>query len=122
MSWDSLQRLNQEAGQAHFDWLRRTARGPTYNSCNVFSHLPSSAFDWGDSGNAGSSNYGGELLYLSAPWKQRGLVMVRGSFSTSLYFSLSRAQNEFDGSSTFGLEVSRADNIFDPNAPKGSDG
>jgi hypothetical protein len=41
--------------------------------------------------------------------------MARGHFSTSLYTALSRAQIEFGGPSTFGLEISRADNLYDPN-------
>ena len=89
--------------------------GPTFNSHSLFSHLPLSSFDWGDSGYAGCSSCGGELLFLSAlsdSHNSDGLVMARGNFSTSLYASLSRAQMEFGGPATFGLEVSRVDHTF----------
>src|SRR5277367_1110931 len=78
--------------------------GPTFTSYFQFSHLPSCSFDWGENGYAGSSNHGGELLYLSAPSKTKGLIIARGHFATSLYASLSRAQIEFGGPSTFGLD------------------
>jgi hypothetical protein len=55
------------------------------------------------------------LLYLSAPSKKTGLLMVRGHFATSLYASLSRSQINFGGPSTFGLEVSRCLFAYDPN-------
>lgn len=88
--------------------------GVTYNSFARFSHLPACSFDWGGDGYAGSSNYGGELLYLSAKSRERGLIMARGDFSTSLYTSLSRTQVEFGGPTTFGFEVSRAERPYDP--------
>lgn len=89
--------------------------GAAYNSYSLFSHFPACSFDWGDSGFAGSSNYGGELLYLSAPSCKHGLVLARGNFSTSHYASLSRAQIVFGGPATFGLEVSRAQFVYDPS-------
>lgn len=95
--------------------------GPTYNSYSLFSHLPASSFDWGDGGYAGCCNCGGELLYLLAlsdTEKSDGLVMARGNFSTSLYALLSRAQIEFGGLATFGLEVSRAVYKYDANGDK----
>jgi hypothetical protein len=89
--------------------------GPTYTSYSHFSHLPACSFDWGAQGYAGSSNFGGELLYLSAPSPRRGLIMARGHFSTSLYTSLSRAQIEFGGPATFGLEISRTEQKYNPD-------
>ncbi|KAE9364857.1 hypothetical protein N431DRAFT_474422 [Stipitochalara longipes BDJ] len=119
--------LFNEKDSKDFNWLAGAFRGSTYRSYLLFSHLPTSAFDWGDGGYAGSSNCGGELLYLSAlsdTNKSDGLVMARGNFSTSLYASLSRAQIEFGGPATFGLEVSRADHKYNPlgdeDAKKGS--
>jgi hypothetical protein len=103
--------------KSHFSPL-----GPTYTSYSRFSHLPACSFDWGAQGYAGSSNFGGELLYLSAPSPRRGLIMARGHFSTSLYTSLSRAQIEFGGPATFGLEISRTEKRYDPreNGSRGS--
>jgi hypothetical protein len=80
----------------------------------MFSHLPASSFDWGAEGYAGCSNNGGELLYLSAPSPTNGLIMARGNFSTSLYASLSRAQIDFGGPATFGLELSRTEHAYNP--------
>jgi len=40
--------------------------------------------------------------------------MARGNFSTSLYASLSRTQVKFGGPATFGLEIARADYVYDP--------
>lgn len=98
--------------------------GPTYNSYSRFSHLPACSFDWGCGGYAGCSNYGGELLYLSAPSRKHGLIVARGNFSSSLYASLSRTQVEFGGPTTFGLEIARADYPYDTKddncAKKGS--
>ncbi|ERF69363.1 hypothetical protein EPUS_09270 [Endocarpon pusillum Z07020] len=90
-----------------FRWLSRDARGSTYISYSQFSHLSACSFDFGAEGYAGSCNYGGELLHLSAPSNKYGLVFGRGNFSRSLYASLARAQREFGGLSTFGLKVSR---------------
>ena len=103
--------------KSHFSPL-----GPTYTSYSRFSHLPACSFDWGAQGYAGSSNFGGELLYLSAPSPDQGLIMARGHFSTSLYTSLSRAQIEFGGPATFGLEISRTEKRYDPreNGSRGS--
>lgn len=42
--------------------------------------------------------------------------MARGHFATSLYTSLSRAQIEFGGPSTFGLEVSRCPYAYNPKS------
>ena len=42
--------------------------------------------------------------------------MVRGRFSTSLYSSLSRAQRDFGGPATFGLEISRTERVYDPRS------
>ena len=92
--------------------------GPTYNSYARFAHLPACSFDWGCGGYAGCSNYGGELLYLSAPSLKRGLIMARGNFSTSLYASLSRTQVEFGGPTTFGLEIARADYPYNHKSTK----
>ncbi|KAH8901092.1 hypothetical protein GQ53DRAFT_814577 [Thozetella sp. PMI_491] len=102
-----------------FQWLRPSGRGLAYNSYSFLSSLPATSFDWGDDGHGGSSNYGGELLYLSAPSKKNGVVIVRGNFSTSHYAALSRAQIEFGGPSTFGFEVSRADYKYDTSTEKG---
>jgi hypothetical protein len=87
--------------------------GATYNSFARFAHLPACSFDWGSDGYAGCSNYGGELLYLSAPSPDRGLIMARGDFSTSLYALLSRTQVAFGGPTTFGLEIAKVDQPYD---------
>jgi hypothetical protein len=44
--------------------------------------------------------------------------MARGNFSTSLYASLSRTQVEFGGPATFGLEINRAEQVYDPEGTK----
>jgi hypothetical protein len=124
----------QSADAKDFRWLRRASRGkfyicsfypvyeldvsfswlgPSYTSYSQYSNLPYCAFEWGDEGYAGCSNHGGELLYLSKPSDDTGLVLVRGHFATSLYASLSRSQIDFGGPSTFGLEVTRFPYAYD---------
>jgi hypothetical protein len=48
------------------------------------------------------------------------MIVARGNFSTSLYAALSRTQIEFGGPSTFGLEIARADEAYDPSKKTGS--
>ncbi|KAI1186113.1 hypothetical protein F5B17DRAFT_405252 [Nemania serpens] len=88
-----------------FNWLSRENHGASYISYNQFNNLPANAFEFGADGFAGACNFGGELLHLSAPSKDHGLVFARGAFSNSLYACLSRAQMESGGSATFGLRL-----------------
>ncbi|KAF7506297.1 hypothetical protein GJ744_011870 [Endocarpon pusillum] len=101
-----------------FRWLRRDARGSTYISYSQFSHLSACSFDFGAKGYAGSCNYGGELLHLSAPSQEHGLIFGRDNFTRSPYASLARAQREFGGLSTFGLKLSRNRSAYDPRGNK----
>lgn len=89
--------------------------GPNYISYAQFEHLHACPFDWGQGGLAGCCNGGGELLYLSQASrdKGKGMIMARGHFASSLYASLSRAQIQFGGPSTFGLEVARTPYAYD---------
>ncbi|KAN0098168.1 hypothetical protein V8E51_013831 [Hyaloscypha variabilis] len=107
---------NDEMDWDNFNWLGRGCRGSTYTSYFQISHLPNCAFDWGQDGYAGCSNHGGGLLCLSQPSRVKGLLMARGHFATSLYASLSRSQLDFDGPSTFGLEVSRWPYAYNPHS------
>jgi hypothetical protein len=50
------------------------------------------------------------------------LIMARGNFSTTLYASMSRTQVEFGGPATFGLEVARVDDAYDPTSDPESRG
>ena len=92
--------------------------GSTYNSFSEFQKNPACSFEWGENGYAGCTNYGGELLYLSAPSLQHGLMAARGTYSASTYATLSRTQVEFGGSSTFGLEIALAECAYDPQKPE----
>ncbi|RWA10509.1 hypothetical protein EKO27_g4575 [Xylaria grammica] len=65
------------------------------------------SFEFGADGFAGACNSGGELLHLSAPSKEHGLIFARGAFSSSLYACISRAQTQYGGSATFGLRLAR---------------
>jgi hypothetical protein len=97
-------------------WIKVLMRylGSTFKSYSRFAQLSASSFDWGSEGLAGSSNHGGELLALSEFCPRRGLVQAQGSFSTSLYASLSRMQIDFGGPATFGLEIARTENAYNP--------
>ncbi|KAJ2998175.1 hypothetical protein NUW58_g410 [Xylaria curta] len=90
-----------------FNWLSHDNRGASYISYNQFSNLPATSFEFGADGFAGACNGGGELLHLSAPSKDHGLIFARGAFSSSLYSCISRAQTEHGGSATFGLRLAR---------------
>ncbi|KAI1158017.1 hypothetical protein F5B18DRAFT_642755 [Nemania serpens] len=95
-----------------FNWLSRENHEASYISYNQFSNLPAGAFEFGADGFAGACNFGGELLHLSAPSSEHGLVFARGAFSSSLYACLSRAQMEFGGSATFGLRLAEKESTF----------
>ncbi|RYP67448.1 hypothetical protein DL771_007226 [Monosporascus sp. 5C6A] len=97
-----------------FSWLCRNARGPTYVSYSDFSDRPACSFDFGQGGFAASCNYGGELLMMTAPSAQHGILFALGDFEYSLYLSLARGQRERGGKSTFGLKVASSSN-FDAN-------
>ncbi|GAW21822.1 hypothetical protein ANO14919_113470 [Xylariales sp. No.14919] len=90
-----------------FNWLGHDNRGASYISYNQFCHLPATSFEFGADGFAGACNSGGELLHLSAPSKEHGLIFARGAFSSSLYACISRAQTQYGGSATFGLRLAR---------------
>ncbi|RYO92591.1 hypothetical protein DL764_008113 [Monosporascus ibericus] len=93
----------------HFRWLRREARGPAYVSYSEFSNRSACAFEFGEDGYAGSCNYGGELLQMTAPSNKAGILFARGDFEYSLYSSLARGQRTFGGKSTFGLKLDDSD-------------
>jgi hypothetical protein len=92
--------------------------GSTFNSFYEFNDNPACSFDWGENGYAGCTNYGGELLYLSARSPEHGLIQARGTYSASTYATLSRTQVEFGGSSTFGLEIALAECAYDSRNPE----
>ncbi|KAI1113543.1 hypothetical protein F5Y14DRAFT_417551 [Nemania sp. NC0429] len=95
-----------------FNWLSRENRGASYISYNQFNNLPANAFEFGADGFAGACNFGGELLHLSAPSREHGIVFARGAFSSSVYARMSRAQMEFGGSATFGLQLAGEESTF----------
>ncbi|KAI3322814.1 hypothetical protein HD806DRAFT_544829 [Xylariaceae sp. AK1471] len=108
-TYENYEKENEEAllKRKRFNWLSRDNHGTSYISYNQFSHLPASSFEFGADGFAGACNSGGELLHLSAPSKEHGLIFARGAFSSSLYACISRAQMEYGGSATFGLRLAR---------------
>lgn len=83
--------------------------GAEYVSYSQLSDLPACSFDFGDNGYAASANYGGELLQMTAPSDEYGIIFARGDFEYSLYLSLARGQQERGGKSSFGLKVSCSD-------------
>ncbi|RYP48275.1 hypothetical protein DL768_005828 [Monosporascus sp. mg162] len=68
-----------------FSWLRRNHKEPAYVSYSEFSDHPACSFDFGHEGYAASCNYGGELLQMTAPSKNHGIVFARGDFQYSPY-------------------------------------
>ncbi|KAE9372598.1 hypothetical protein N431DRAFT_375860, partial [Stipitochalara longipes BDJ] len=110
---DSRSHKDDELDSNNFDWLKRELRGATYTSYLQFSQPPRYSFDWGENGYAGCSNYGGGLLYLSAPSRSNGFIIARGVFPTSIQASLSAMQSELGSRSTFELEVSRFPYAYD---------
>jgi hypothetical protein len=88
-------------------WLNLTRRyeGPEYISYSEFADLPACSFDFGDQGYAASSNYGGDLLQMTARSDKHGILFARGDFEYSLYLSLARGQRERGEKSAFGLQV-----------------
>src|SRR4051812_1824957 len=83
-----------------FNWLRREHRseyplslwpflsliqlsGSTFISYSAYSHLPRSSFEFGSQGHVPCFSYGGQLLYLSGPSEEHGLIFVRGDFPSS---------------------------------------
>ncbi|KAK4210373.1 hypothetical protein QBC37DRAFT_322240 [Rhypophila decipiens] len=85
--------------------------GPEYVSYSQLSDLPACSFDFGNDGFAASCNYGGELLQMTAPSDDHGLVYARGDFEYSLYLALARGQKEKGGKSAFGLKVAPSDEL-----------
>ena len=83
--------------------------GREYISYSHLSDFPACSFDFGHDGYAASSNQGGELLQMTVPSKDHGLVFVRGDFEYSLYLSLARAHKTSGGSSAFGLKLETSD-------------
>ena len=85
--------------------------GPEYVSYSQLSDLPACSFDFGDNGYAASSNYGGEVLQMTRPSDEHGIIFARGDFEYSLYLALARGQKERGGKSSFGLKVSSSDDF-----------
>ncbi|KAF2257609.1 hypothetical protein CC78DRAFT_206530 [Lojkania enalia] len=120
-----------------FNWLSRSNRGKLvlrrklppiisrliivigleFISYSHYSHFPASSFDFGHRGYAARCSYGGQLLHLSAPSENHGLISVRGDFENSLYAALARAQRDDGGCSSFGLEF--VDGL-EPYHPRGT--
>lgn len=92
-----------------YSWMDSDVRGPEYVSYSQLSDLPACSFDFGNDGFAASSNYGGELLQMTAPSKDHGLVFARGDFEYSLYLALARGQKKSGGKSAFGLKLEISD-------------
>jgi hypothetical protein len=74
-------------------------------SYTPFYDLPATTFDFGQDGYTGSSNIGGELLQLTAPYDGCGFVAVKGDFEASLDSIIARAQRPRGGKATFGIKV-----------------
>lgn len=87
----------------------KTCPGPEYVSYSQLSDLPACSFDFGDNGYAASSNYGGEVLQMTTPSDEHGIIFARGDFEYSLYLALARGQKERGGKSSFGLKVASSD-------------
>jgi len=83
--------------------------GAEYVSYSQLSDLPACSFDFGDNGYAASSNYGGEVLHMTTPSDEHGIIFARGDFECSLYLALARGQKERGGKSSFGLKVASSD-------------
>jgi hypothetical protein len=93
-----------------FDQLdAKSCAGPEYVSYSQLSDLPACSFDFGDNGYAASSNYGGEILQMTTPSDEHGIIFARGDFEYSLYLALARGQKERGGKSSFGLKVASSD-------------
>ncbi|KAK1833618.1 hypothetical protein QBC39DRAFT_302450 [Podospora conica] len=102
-----------------FSWLEGDARGPEYVSYSQLSDLPACSFDFGDNGYAASSNYGGEVLQMTTPSDEHGIIFARGDFEYSLYLALARGQKERGGKSSFGLKVASSDEFAtNPSGPR----
>lgn len=111
--------ISQGARRLHSNYALRKEQA--YVSYAQYNDLPATSFDFGDDGFAGSCNYGGEILQLSARTDSNDLVFARGKFQPTLYTTLARAQQEFGGVCTFGLKLKRNSGYHPRNLFGGSD-
>jgi hypothetical protein len=79
--------------------------GNAFVSYFRYNEHPACSFDFGQNGFAASCNYGGELLQVTAPSDDYGILFARGDFEYSLYLSLARGQRTKGGKSSFGLKM-----------------
>jgi hypothetical protein len=79
--------------------------GPACVSYAEFSDHSACSFDFGENGFAASCNYGGELLQMTVPSNDHGIIFTHGDFEYSLYLALARGQRERGGKASFGMKL-----------------
>ncbi|KAK0642097.1 hypothetical protein B0T16DRAFT_224948 [Cercophora newfieldiana] len=90
--------------KSDFAWLDTIDEDNCYVPLALSDSRPSKTLDFGENGFTGSLSTQHELLQITAPDSECGLVFVRGDYSDSLDSLLSRAQSPCQGG-TFGMTV-----------------
>ncbi|KAL2064542.1 hypothetical protein VTL71DRAFT_3679 [Oculimacula yallundae] len=86
-----------------YDFMDDFPRGEWWTSLDEGGGC-SRSLDFGVNGFTASLNTGHELLQITAPHSENGVVSIRGSFDDNSDAILARAQRSVGGKSTFGLK------------------